>query len=177
MSGKPNKPPTYEDKNIYVTPHAVSRSLYRTPTFFRQSGHTAMAADYPTTEHIIEREKASGSHWRRQTKDIRIVSRSRLHRTQRYNGQIRPADDQLILFQLSGQQAIPSRHRISGQPQQRSLSATWIVIHTGRLAPDVRRQWGSYPAGRRILAITRIRWCRPLHSTSRNCQRSLYLFR
>ena len=56
--------------------------------------------------------------------NIRIVSRSRLHRTQRYNGQIRPADDQLILFQLSGQQAIPSRHRISGQPQQHSLSAT-----------------------------------------------------
>lgn len=61
MSGKPNKPPTYEDKNIYVTPHAVSRSLYRPPTFFRQSGHTAMAADYPTAEHITEREKASGA--------------------------------------------------------------------------------------------------------------------
>ena len=32
---QPNKPPTYEDKNTYVTPHAVSRSLYRTPTFFK----------------------------------------------------------------------------------------------------------------------------------------------
>ena len=56
------------------------------------------------------------------------------------------------------EQTIPSRHRISGQPQQRSLSATAlqtrIVIHPGRFAPNVRRQRGSHPAGRRILTIT-----------------------
>lgn len=40
----------------------LSAGACTVPTFFRQSGHTAMAADYPTAEHITEREKASGSH-------------------------------------------------------------------------------------------------------------------